>query len=106
MTQHGGKRPGAGRKKGSLASHTLEAQEIRTYLIEEVIRDRGSIVRALINKAKGGDISAIREILERTLGRTIKEQYNINEDSLFQELKIIQSRQRKIIEMAREKNKK
>jgi hypothetical protein len=31
---HGGKRTGAGREKGGVASHTLQAQELRKRLIE------------------------------------------------------------------------
>lgn len=100
MEQHGGKRPRAGRKIGSLASHTLAAQEIRCYLIGEVIKEMRPIIKALIKKAKEGDVPALREVLERTLGR-VKDQYDTNEESKAQELKKIQDGVRALVEMAK-----
>lgn len=105
MEEHGGKRPRAGRKIGSLASHTLAAQEIRRYLIEEVIREMRPIIKALIKKAKEGDVPALREVLERTLGR-VKDQYDTNEESKAQELKKIQDGVRELIEREKERYKK
>jgi len=49
----GGKRPGAGRRKGSKASHTLSAEKAREYLISEVIKDLEPIVTAQKEAARG-----------------------------------------------------
>lgn len=102
MTQHGGKRPRSGRKKGSVASHTLAAQEIRVCLIEEVLKAKRPIVKALVNKAKEGDVAALREILDRTLGK-VKDQFDIDVDSGRNELKRIQDGVRELIESAKKK---
>jgi len=103
MTQHGGKRPGSGRKKGSIASHTLEAQEIRVCLIKEVIKEKGPIVRALVNKAKEGDVAALREVLDRTLGK-VRDQPDIDANSKREDLMKIQNGVRELIESAKKKN--
>jgi hypothetical protein len=69
MSQHGGKRPGAGRPKGTLASHTLEAQELRKQLIQAAKDNWQAIVFTLIDKAVAGDTIALRELLDRVLGK-------------------------------------
>lgn len=60
---------GAGRPKGSRAPHTLEAQALRQYIISEFIKNKEPIVQALIERAKGGDIPAIKELFERAMGK-------------------------------------
>ena len=65
----GGYRPNSGRKKGSKASHTLQAEVLRKYLIEEVIKQKSPLIQALINKGLTGDVSALREIFERSIGK-------------------------------------
>jgi hypothetical protein len=70
----GGARPNAGRKK---ASHTIQAEKLREFLIAEVIKEKGPIVKALIEKAKGGDTQAIKEVLERAIGK-VREQVELN----------------------------
>lgn len=40
----GGKRPGAGRKKGGVASHTLQAQDLRKHLIQAASENWEAIV--------------------------------------------------------------
>lgn len=62
----GGKRPGAGRPK---ANHTIEAEALKAYLIERVRAEQEAIIDALIGQAKAGDIRAIQEALNRTLGK-------------------------------------
>lgn len=62
----GGYRPGAGRP---IAQHTIQAEKLKAYLIEEVLKEHGPIIKALIDKAKTGDIQAIKEVLERSLGK-------------------------------------
>ena|ERR1700693_5836585 len=70
----GGKRPGAGRKK---AGHTIEAEAYRAYLVSEVMKNAAPIVAALINKAKKGDVQAIRELHERAMGK-VKDEIDLN----------------------------
>ena len=69
---NGGKRPGAGRKKGSVAKHTLEAQELRKRYIERVAPIWDDLIDAQIEKASVGDMRAIEEINNRVLGKSIQ----------------------------------
>ena len=66
-------------KKGGRpkARHTLEASALRAYIIEEVVKQKSALVKKLIEKAKGGDIAAIKELLDRTLGKS-KEQVEVS----------------------------
>lgn len=66
---HGGNRKNSGRPKGSLATHTLEAQTLRQYMIQEVIANKKELVEALIEKAKAGEVSALKEVFDRSLGK-------------------------------------
>jgi len=63
---HGGKRKGAGRK---VASHTLKAQEVRKLLIEEIGKEAKPLIKALIVKGKAGDVKAIQELFNRSMGK-------------------------------------
>src|ERR1041384_2590071 len=65
----GGKQPGAGRPKGSVASHTILAQEMRKALIEAAAEEWGPIIKALIYSAKHGEVYAIRELFDRIFGK-------------------------------------
>jgi hypothetical protein len=71
---NGGKRPGAGRKK---AGHTIQAEAYRAYLVSEVMKNAKPIVAALIDKAKTGDVQAIKELHERAMGK-VKDEMNLN----------------------------
>ena len=64
----GGKREGAGRRK---APHTIQAEAFKAFLIQKVIEDQEPIVRALIDKAKTGDVPALKEVMERVLGKPV-----------------------------------
>ncbi len=66
---HGGLRSGAGRPRGSIAPHTIQAQEFRVALIEEVRKAQGPIIKALVDQAKKGNVTALKEVLDRVLGR-------------------------------------
>jgi hypothetical protein len=65
----GGSRPGAGRKPGSKAPHTIQAEAYRAELIRRVIASKGPLIDALIQKGLTGDVPALKEINERTLGK-------------------------------------
>ena len=62
----GGHREGAGRKQGFAAKN---AEEARRVLSEMVMRDIESIGEALVEKAKKGDVIAIRELFDRAFGK-------------------------------------
>ncbi len=50
--------------------HGRRSAWLREQLLEAVSdRDMQAVVRALVSKAKAGDIAAIRELLNRVLGR-------------------------------------
>jgi len=72
MPKNGGKRPGAGRKKGSKAAHTIEAEIYRQYIIKRVIKEKAPIVAAMIKKAKKGDVMAFKELNDRALGKAMQ----------------------------------
>lgn len=62
----GGYREGSGRKQGFAAKKAEEAREI---LAGMVISEIVPIGEALIAKAKTGDVSAIKELLDRAFGK-------------------------------------
>ena len=66
MGVKGGWRPGAGRKK---ATHTIQSEALKKALVEAVIREKEPLIKALIAKGKKGDVPALREILERVIGK-------------------------------------
>ena len=57
-----------GRPKGS---HTIQAEKAKAELIKTYIANIQPINEALINKAKEGDIQAIKELHDRVYGRSI-----------------------------------
>lgn len=66
---YGGARPGAGRKKGSKAPHTLEAETYRKVLIQKIVENAKPLAEALLAKGLTGDVPALKEINERALGK-------------------------------------
>ena len=62
----GGYRLGAGRKQGFSAKN---AEEVRRILSEMVMREIKPIGKALIDKAKRGDVTATRELFEPSVER-------------------------------------
>ena len=67
---NGGRRPGAGRPKGSKAKHTIEGEAYRAALIAAVLKEKAPLIEALIAKARAGDIPALKEINDRVLGKS------------------------------------
>lgn len=57
----GGKRPGAGRKKGYKEKHTLAKEEAREHLRQKVIAELGPMLDAQINNAKGIKYLVVRD---------------------------------------------
>jgi hypothetical protein len=66
---HGGKRPGSGKKKGSKASHTLEAQEAKKLLIAKFHEHLEPIVMKAIAQATKGDRFAREWLSDRAWGK-------------------------------------
>lgn len=66
MAGKGGYRPGAGRPK---AAHTIQAEKAKAELIRRFLKDKKPIFDALLNKAKEGDLQAIKELFERIWGK-------------------------------------
>lgn len=61
-----------GRPKGAKATHTLEAQKAKEELIRMYIENIRPINEALINKAKEGDMQAIKELHDRVWGKSVQ----------------------------------
>jgi hypothetical protein len=59
----GGARPGAGRKPG------LQAEAYRKALLDLVEKNREGLAKALVERGLAGDIPALKEINDRTLGK-------------------------------------
>ena len=62
----GGKRQGAGRPK---AQHTIESEKAREYIIQRVTEELEPILTAMIKKARSGDLTAAKDLLDRAFGK-------------------------------------
>lgn len=51
------------------APHTIQAEAYKKYLIEQVIKNKAPLVQALIDKGLAGDVPALKEINERSMGK-------------------------------------
>lgn len=74
IVTHGGKREGAGAPKNnqnSSKSNRLYAETIKRINVQSEGQVAYDIAMALINKAKEGDISAIREFGDRVDGKSV-----------------------------------
>ena len=58
-----------GRPKGSLAPSTLKAIETKSAFVAEVEKNLRPIIDALLDKAASGDVTAIKELLDRAWGK-------------------------------------
>jgi hypothetical protein len=56
----GGARPGAGRKKGHKASHTIEAEKAREFVIGQVVERLQPIMQSKFALALGHDVMMVR----------------------------------------------
>lgn len=58
-----------GRKKGSKASHTLEAEAVKILYIEKAKEFALPMLNALVKKGLQGDVQAIKEFNDRVFGK-------------------------------------
>lgn len=77
---NGGKRPGAGRKK---ASHTIEAEAAKAFIVRKVSENLEPIIMAQIAKAIEGDTQAFKELMDRGWGRPAQPLTGENGSPLF-----------------------
>lgn len=77
MAQRGGKREGAGRKKG-VAS--ILADKARNFIAEQVDKELRPIVEKAIEQAKVGDSKAREWLSERAWGKAIQAVVTKDED--------------------------
>lgn len=80
----GGKRPGAGRKKGYAAR---TAEEARKVFAEVVSKEIEPIAKALVKQAKKGDIRATALLLDRAFGKPASEPKRPMFDFNFREMR-------------------
>ncbi len=86
--KRGGKQPGAGRPKGSVAPSTLKARHQREYLVEQFELHLLPIVTVAIDQALAGDKAARDWLTEHAWGKALsrneitgKDGKDINEPS-------------------------
>lgn len=58
-----------GRPKGALAKSTLQALSAKAKLVAMVEGEIEPLTMALIEKGRGGDVAAIRELFDRAFGK-------------------------------------
>ena len=68
MASYGGKREGAGRKKGQA---TLLGEKIRIKIAEMIEKEQVPLIAKQIEKAKEGDTTAFRELFDRAFGKPV-----------------------------------
>jgi len=73
----GGKREGAGRKKGVKA---LIFERTRQYIAEQIEKELEPMVKALIKEAKEGDVYSFRELFDRAFGKAVQREEHTGED--------------------------
>src|ERR1039458_4767266 len=78
---NGGKRPGAGRKP-DITKQKI-AEEYTKALYEAVQKEKLPIIKALIKRAKTGDVQAVKEIHERLLGKVAQALTGTDGNDLF-----------------------
>lgn len=61
-----------GRKVGSKATHTVQAEKAKALLIKMYLEKVKPINEALLKKAMDGDIQAIKELHDRVWGRPLQ----------------------------------
>jgi hypothetical protein len=73
----GGKRPNAGRKKGP------EGEAYRQALLQLIEQNKEGLAKALVDKGLAGDITALKEINDRAMGKAPQPLTGNNGKDLF-----------------------
>ena len=83
----GGVRPGSGRKKGSKATHTIQAEQARAHFIKRVTDELDPLIDAQLDLAKGVYVEQVVKTPsgERQVRVYQKEPENKAIDSLVQQ---------------------
>jgi len=66
---NGGKRPGAGRKKGYKSPGTLERLKGIAYIQKRVEEELEPIITKAIEQAKAGDVASRKDLMDRAYGK-------------------------------------
>lgn len=68
----GGKQPGSGRPKGSLNPETIRKMKARAILQKMIEDEIAPLAKVLVEKGKGGDVVAIKELFDRAFGKPVQ----------------------------------
>src|SRR3990167_9396313 len=74
--KRGGARPNSGPKEGAKYAKTLEKEEAAAYLRRRIEAEQEGLATALIKKALAGDIGALKETNERSMGK-VKDNHDV-----------------------------
>lgn len=72
MNGHGGARTGAGIPAGTKTSATLKRDEAKMLLMEALRPHADAVAKALADKARTGDVAAIKEFHDRYIGKAVQ----------------------------------
>ena len=77
MTFIKGQKKIGGRKKKIKNKKTIKREKqqqlYETYLLANILKEKGGIIKALLKESKLGNVRAIKEVHERLLGKVIEE---------------------------------
>lgn len=60
---------GGGRPKGSKDPLTIQREALKKYILGRIIRDKKPIIDKLLERAKQGELEAVKELFDRALGK-------------------------------------
>ena len=72
-----------GRPKGSKSNHTLEAEAAKARIISSVSNRIDELVLILFKEAKKGNVTAVKELMDRTFGKSPQAITGADGSSLF-----------------------
>jgi hypothetical protein len=60
-----------GRPKGSKASHTLQAETGRAFVVATIAKNLGPLIEAMVERATNGDVRAFDALMDWGWGRPV-----------------------------------